>query len=132
TSASTSSEALLGKVQGLNVRRGGSNMNANSREPQDGRPGAPVRIQIRNMGDPLYVIDGVPREARDFNHLNPADIESISILKDASASVYGFRAANGVILVQTKRGSTLQRPQLRLDGYYGWQNIPRSRMPYGY
>jgi TonB-linked SusC/RagA family outer membrane protein len=136
TSGTTTGEALLGKIQGLNVRRGhGGTMPAtgsSARQARDGRPGAPPAISIRNMGEPLYVIDGVPRDARDFHHLNAGDIESVSVLKDASASVYGFRAANGVILVQTKRGSTVQRPQLQLNGYYGWQDLPRSRMPWGY
>jgi TonB-linked SusC/RagA family outer membrane protein len=132
TTGATSGEALLGKIQGINVRRGSTNMGVAGRDPQDGRPGAAPRIQIRNYGEPLYVIDGVPREARDFHHLNAADIENVSILKDASASVYGFRAANGVILVTTKKGQVAQRPQFRLDGYYGWQNLPRSRMPFGY
>jgi TonB-linked SusC/RagA family outer membrane protein len=135
SSATTTGEALLGKIQGLNMRRGVFNMpvgGAIGREPRDGRPGAPPLIQIRNMGEPLYIIDGVPREPRDFHHLNAADIETISVLKDGSAAVYGFRAANGVILVQTKRGSEFQRPQLRVDGYYGWQTLPRSRFPFGY
>src|SRR5690606_34370900 len=87
----TVSQAMVGKIAGVN-----------SRAP-DGRPGAEARIQIRNMGTPLYVIDGVPSGAGQFNNLNPEDIESLSILKDAAAAVYGLRASNGVVLVTTKK-----------------------------
>ena len=70
----------------------------------DGRPGATTSIQIRNMGDPLYVIDGVQSDAGQFNNIDFNDIESISVLKDASAAIYGVRAANGVVVVNTKKG----------------------------
>lgn len=134
TTATTTGEALMGKMAGILTRRGYQGRNdASLATGRDGRPGAPANIQIRNLGDPLYVIDGVPREAADFNALNIADIENISVLKDAAASVYGFRAANGVILITTKSGSAFeQAPRLRLDGYYGWQNISRTNYPFGY
>ncbi|WP_018621305.1 SusC/RagA family TonB-linked outer membrane protein [Spirosoma luteum] len=84
----------------------------NSGEP--GYDGAAIRIRGSNTlgnNDALIVIDGVPARAGGIDRLNPADIESISVLKDASAAIYGSRAANGVILVTTKRGKT-GRPEL--------------------
>lgn len=60
-----------------------------------------------------------------LDNLNFDDIESISILKDASASVYGFRGADGVVLITTKQGRTDQPAQISVDGYYGWQNFTR-------
>lgn len=62
-------------------------------------------VDIRGLGAPLVVIDGVPRSVADFQRLNPNDIDDISVLKDASAAIYGVRAANGVILVTTKKGA---------------------------
>ena len=135
-SASTLTQALVGRVQGISTRMqtgfeavtgtvGGTNQIPTD-GISDGRPGATMALQIRNLGEPLYVIDGVPTDdAQEFTHLNAADIESISILKDASAAVYGFRAANGVVLVETKRGQLDEAPQVRLDGWYGWQNLKR-------
>src|SRR5688572_17919167 len=130
TSATTTASALVGKIAGINTRASitPSLNQYTDREPRDGRPGASTVLQIRNMGDPLFVVDGVPVSALEFNQLNTSDVENISILKDASASVYGFRAANGVVLVTTKRGSTVQpRPTLAFDSYFGWQNLDRGR-----
>ena len=62
-------------------------------------------MDIRGMGSPLVVIDGIPRTVEDFQRINANDIEDISVLKDASAAIYGVRAANGVLLVTTKGGS---------------------------
>lgn len=78
---------------------------------QGGEPGGAPKISIRGGGDPLYVIDGViSPNSWDFNTLNPEDIESISILKDAaSLAVYGSRAADGIVLVKTKEGRKGQR-----------------------
>src|SRR5699024_215455 len=74
---------------------------------------------------PLYVVDGVP--TNDISYLNPADIQSIDILKDAaSAAIYGTRAANGVVLITTKQGKA-GKLKLSLHAYYGWQN-PTRRM----
>ena len=112
TSAST---GLAGKLPGVAFRQ------------FDGRPGAGAAIQIRNMGEPLYVIDGIQQDAFQFNRLAPADIESISILKDGSAAVYGVRAANGVVLVTTKRGSRGDRATVNVDisqGYQNWVAFP--------
>ncbi|MBD0286106.1 MAG: SusC/RagA family TonB-linked outer membrane protein, partial [Flavisolibacter sp.] len=113
TPAVTTSGALVGKVQGITARA------------PDARPGAGTNIQIRNMGNPLYVIDGVPADAGQFNQLGVADIDNISILKDASAAVYGLRAANGVILVTTKKGRTGIKPDINVMAYYGLQNFTR-------
>lgn len=62
-------------------------------------------MDIRGLGTPLVVIDGVPRTIEDFQRLSPSDIENVSVLKDASAAIYGVRGGNGVILVTTKKGS---------------------------
>ena len=89
-------KALQGKVPGLNIAA-------------DGNPSGAATVRIRGVGtlndnDPLYIIDGVPTKS-GMHELNPNDIESIQILKDAaSASIYGSRAANGVIIITTKRG----------------------------
>jgi len=135
-SASTLTQALVGRIQGINTRSssdffavptvGGTGGQIPGEGTSDGRPGATMALEIRNLGEPLYVIDGVPTtDAQQFSNLNAADIESISILKDASAAVYGFRAANGVVLVQTKRGGRDEAPRIRIDGWYGWQNLER-------
>lgn len=100
-------QALQGQVAGLTVL-------ANS-----GEPSASASITIRgtnsiNSGTaPLYILDGVAISASDFNTINPADIESMSVLKDASStSIYGARAANGVIVITTKRGRDMERPNI--------------------
>ena len=73
---------------------------------QGGEPGSNAKISIRGGNDPVYVIDGVISTAWEFNTLNPVDIESLSVLKDAaSLAVYGSRAADGIILVKTKQGN---------------------------
>ncbi|WP_186755459.1 SusC/RagA family TonB-linked outer membrane protein [Echinicola salinicaeni] len=113
----TVSGALAGKLPGLSFRM------------PDGRPGAGANIQIRNLGNPLFVIDGIQKDQGQFNNLAPGDIESITILKDASAAVYGSRAANGVVVVTTKRGSRGEKPSININGYYGVQNW--SRFPEG-
>ncbi len=95
-----------------------------------GQPGRGYKVNIRGIGtigdsEPLYVIDGVA--GGDINALNPNDIESIDILKDAaSAAIYGARAANGVVLVTTKQGKE-GRVVVSYDGYYGGQYI--AKMP---
>ena len=90
-----------------------------------GQPGESFKVTIRGLGtvgdaNPLYVVDGVP--GGNIAALSPDDIESIDILKDAASSaIYGSRAANGVILVTTKKG-TAGNIQVTFDGYMGWQN----------
>ena len=92
SAATNTSGALVGKVAGINSRM------------SDGRPGNWTTLNIRNMGTPLYVVDGVQMEEGQFNNIDFNDIESISVLKDGSASIYGVRAANGVVVVTTKSG----------------------------
>ncbi|SDK22295.1 TonB-linked outer membrane protein, SusC/RagA family [Catalinimonas alkaloidigena] len=111
--ASTVSATLAGKIPGVSFRQA------------EGRPGSGALVQVRNMGDPLFVIDGIQKDAGQFNNLSPNDIESITVLKDASASVYGSRAANGVVIVTTKKGKTGEKPTINIDSYYGWQNWTR-------
>jgi len=111
--ASTVSAALAGKLAGVSFRMA------------DGRPGSSANIQIRNMGTPLYVIDGIQKDAGQFNNISPNDVESITILKDASAAIYGVRAANGVVVVTTKRGKLNSKNTINVDAYTGWQNWSR-------
>jgi len=90
----------------------------------DGRPGETSKVRIRGFSsfsnnDPLYIVDGVPTQ--DISSLNPNDIASISVLKDAgAASIYGSRASNGVIIVSTKKGS--KGTQVNYSMYYGTQD----------
>lgn len=113
TSAVNTSGALAGKVPGINSRQ------------SDGRPGHWTNINIRNMGTPLYVVDGVQMDEGQFNNIDFNDIESMSVLKDASASIYGVRAANGVVVVTTKSGKRNQKCRISLNTYYGWQSMFR-------
>ncbi|MBL7965750.1 MAG: TonB-dependent receptor [Prolixibacteraceae bacterium] len=108
-------QALQGKVPGLQV-------------VSSGGPGDAPTIRVRGVGSypganneaPLYVVDGMFFDNIDF--LNTADIASISVLKDASAAaIYGVRAANGVILIETKSGAINQKTEISYDGYYGTQ-----------
>jgi TonB-linked SusC/RagA family outer membrane protein len=94
TKTPTLAGAIQGKIVGVQIRQ------------QTGEPGVfNSRISIRGFGEPLLVIDGVVRDGMsDFERLNADDIESISVLKDASASIYGMNAANGVLIVTTKKG----------------------------
>ena len=95
-----------------------------------GQPGEGFKVSIRGMGtigdyEPLYVIDGVA--GGSINSLNPSDIESIDVLKDAaSCAIYGARGANGVVLVTTKQGKA-GKYTVTYDGFYGVQNV--QRMP---
>ncbi len=96
-----------------------------------GQPGAAAQIRVRGVGtinnsDPLYIVDGMPIEG-GLDYLNPNDIQSIEVLKDAaSGAVYGARAANGVILVTTKTGST-GKTKVSYDFSYGWQSAWKER-----
>lgn len=106
-------QAMQGRVTGVNV----SNENA---------PGGGVMVRIRGFGtindnSPLFVVDGVPTKG-NLNTLNLNDIESMQILKDASAaSIYGSRAGNGVVIVTTKQGKQ-GKPKFTYDAYYGQQS----------
>ena len=108
-------QALQGQVAGLTVLS------------STGEPSASATMTIRgtnsiNSGTaPLYILDGIAISAADFNTINPADIESMSILKDASStSIYGARAANGVIVITTKRGRNMDRPNVNYRMQMGW------------
>lgn len=128
--------SIQGRVSGLNVTT------------PSGTPGAGLLINIRGNNSPLYVVDGIPMISQSnsslstsfdtegntvgngqtlssISDINPNDIESIEILKDASAaSIYGARAANGVILITTKRGKS-GNPSMNFNVYYGLQSISR-------
>jgi TonB-linked SusC/RagA family outer membrane protein len=118
---STPGEALAGLAAGVQVQ-----------SDQGGKPGAAPTIRIRGVSslsssnDPLYVVDGYPLEtAANFNLINPNDIESIEVLKDAaSAAIYGSRAANGVVLVTTKRGKA-GKTVFSVSAYTGVQDVNR-------
>ena len=111
-------QALQGQVAGLTVLS------------NTGEPSAAAVMTIRgtnsiNSGTaPLYILDGVAISASDFNTINPADIESMSVLKDASStSIYGARAANGVIVITTKRGRNMDRPNVNYRMQMGVSSI---------
>ena len=115
-------QALQGQVAGLSVLS------------NTGEPSASAVMTIRgtnsiNSGTaPLYILDGVPIAASDFNTINPADIESISVLKDASStSIYGARAANGVIVITTKRGQIDDRPMIEFRTQLGISQAARGK-----
>ncbi|WP_300699886.1 TonB-dependent receptor [Bacteroides sp.] len=118
TSNSNISTMLEGKVSGVQIT-------------SDGQPGADPSVRIRGIGSfgdtsPLYVIDGVPMgtSIRDFSS---NDIETIQVLKDASAAaIYGSRAANGVIIITTKRGQKDQPLKVDYNGYFGMDYIPKG------
>lgn len=105
-------QRLAGRVAGVQVETSGS-------------PGARSTVRIRGVtsfqnNNPLYIIDGVPVEDSYANFLNPNDVESVQVLKDASAaSVYGSRASNGVIIITTKKGQRGSAPQVTVDVSYG-------------
>jgi len=112
TPASNVLEQSQGRLAGVDIVRA------------NGSPGAPVQIRIRGnrsinaSNEPLYVIDGIPTTA-NINNFNPNDIESLEVLKDASAvAIYGSRGANGVVLITTKKGKAGQAV-ISYDGYYG-------------
>ena len=108
--------AMQGQTPGVNI------------VSTSGQPGAAMSVTIRGLGtvgnsQPLYLIDGV---GGDITTLNPADIESIAVLKDAaSAAIYGAQAANGVVLVTTKSGKE-GSSKITYDGYVGWQTLGRK------
>ena len=111
-------QALQGQVAGLTVLS------------STGEPSSSATMTIRgtnsiNSGTaPLYILDGVAISASDFNTINPADIESMSVLKDASStSIYGARAANGVIVITTKRGRNMDQPNINYRMQMGWSAL---------
>jgi len=114
STGSSALEQLQGKASGVYVSTSGA-------------PGGRSMVRIRgvntvNDNGPLYVIDGVSTQNQDLSTLNSGDIESMQILKDATASaIYGAQAANGVILITTKKGSRSGQPVLSYNGYFGIQ-----------
>lgn len=114
TPTSNAMQALQGRVAGVQI-------------VSKGTPGASPTVRVRGIGSfeggaaPLYVVDGMFFSNIDF--LNPNDIKTLSVLKDASASaIYGARASNGVVLIETKSGDYEQTPEIVYNGYYGIQN----------
>ena len=114
-------EALQGRVSGVTVVNGG-------------QPGSTPVIRIRGFGStnnngPLYIIDGTQTtDGSVLSQINPDDIASMNVLKDASAAIYGARASNGVIIITTKTGSGNSKPVVTLNTYYGFQeasNVPK-------
>ncbi len=109
-------QAMQGQTPGVNITS------------TSGQPGESLKVSIRGLGtvgnaEPLYLIDGV---RGDISNLNPADIESIDILKDAaSAAIYGAQAANGVVLVTTRSGKE-GKATVSFDGYFGVQNVAKK------
>ena len=109
-------QAMQGQLPGVNIAS------------ESGQPGAGMKVTIRGLGttgkaSPLYLIDGI---GGDISTLNPADIESIDVLKDAaSAAIYGAQAANGVVLITTRQGRE-GKAKISFDGYFGWQSAPRK------
>lgn len=112
---------ILRTEQALQGRTAGVTVTQNS-----GSPGSTLTVRVRGTGtinnsDPLYIVDGVPVDGLDF--LNPNDIESLNVLKDAaSAAIYGARGANGVVLITTKTGKKNQVGKIGYDAYFGVQN----------
>jgi TonB-linked SusC/RagA family outer membrane protein len=132
----TINEVLQGRVAGVQVQQ------------NSGTPGSAISVRVRGASSisagnqPLYVIDGVPLIQGDFSpfgedflggqgidalaDLNPNEIESIEVLKDASAAaIYGSRASNGVVLITTRRGRSAERPEVQFNTYYGTQEAWR-------
>lgn len=113
--SSSVEQALQGKVAGVQVK------------PSSGAPGAGAQIRIRGVGtlnnaSPLYVVDGML--TNDISFLSSQDIESVEVLKDASATaIYGSRGANGVIIISTKKGERDQGTTFNANVYHGWQEI---------
>lgn len=109
-------EALQGRAAGVNVIQGGT-------------PGSKPTVLIRGIPsfsgtDPIVIIDGVPQTLTDFNSINPADIESINVLKDAATTaIYGVKGGNGVIVVTTKSGRKNQKVDITFNANYGKQEV---------
>lgn len=113
-------QAMAGQLAGVQVQQTG------------GSPGEAATIRVRGTGSisasssPLYVVDGFPLGEQNLNSVNPNDIESIEVLKDASAAaIYGSRASNGVVLITTKSGKT-GKVKINLDAYWGFQNVTKK------
>lgn len=118
TSTLDAAQAMQGRMAGVSVI-------SNS-----GNPGAGATIRVRGVGtinnsDPLYIVDGFP--SSDISHIAPSDIESMEVLKDASATaIYGSRGANGVILVKTKSGAKDQKVEIQANAYLGISQVANT------
>ncbi len=118
-------QAMQGRIAGVQVTQ------------NSGAPGGGISVQVRginslNGNEPLYVVDGIQMSGQTSSNtsvlstINPSDITSIEVLKDASATaIYGSRASNGVVLITTKRGQE-GKPKLTYEGYAGWQSLPKQ------
>ncbi len=113
-------QALAGRIAGVSV------------VSPDGQPGAAPDIIVRGTGSisnssaPLYVVDGFPQEGNPFSFLNAQDVESITVLKDASSTaIYGARGSNGVVVITTKRGAE-GTPKINYNAFYGVQSIAKE------
>ncbi len=124
SAAEIAERPILRVEQALQGRTAGVQVAANS-----GSPGSTLSVRVRGVGttgnaDPLYIVDGIPVDGLDF--LNPSDIETINVLKDAaSAAIYGSRGANGVVLITTKGGKRNQDGRVSYEAYYGIQRPAR-------
>jgi TonB-dependent starch-binding outer membrane protein SusC len=112
-------QALQGQVAGVNI------------SSASGSPGGAWNIRIRGLstnGDnaPLVLVDGIPYSTDGLNALNPSDVESINVLKDGTAAIYGVRAANGVIIITTKQGKRNSATTLEFNGYFGQQETAKQ------
>lgn len=117
-------DALQGQVSGLSIL-------SNSGEPSSVDNSVRIRgVNSLNGGNtPLYILDGAPVTASVFTTLNPADIENVAVLKDAaSLSIYGSRAANGVIVITSKKGKYAEKPRFTLRANVGWSNLASDKM----
>jgi len=119
-SVSSFSEALVGQVAGVQISQ------------VNGEPGASLNIRIRGTGsitagnNPLYVVDGFPLHVEALSTINTSDIESIEILKDASATaIYGSRGSNGVVIITTRRGA-VGTPKIEFNSYTGMQSLSKK------
>ena len=119
-------QAMQGRIAGVQVTQ------------NSGAPGGGISVQIRGINslnggnEPLYVIDGIAVSGQTsgstsvLSTINPSDITSLEVLKDASATaIYGSRASNGVVLITTKKGQE-GKPKVTYEGYVGWQSLPKQ------
>ena len=117
-------DALQGQVAGLSIF-------SNSGEPSSTDNSVRLRgVNSLNGGNtPLYILDGAPVTSTVFTTLNPADIENVAVLKDAaSLAIYGSRAANGVIVITSKKGKLAQKPRFTLRATVGWSNMASDQI----
>jgi TonB-linked SusC/RagA family outer membrane protein len=111
-------QALQGQMSGVTI------------STNSGSPGGSSNIRIRGLStfgdnDPLILVDGVVYDSEGLNALNPSDIKSVNVLKDATAGIYGVRAANGVIIIETKQGRLNAKPKVEYTSYYGIQQTAK-------